>query len=35
MFDFINNSTKWKYYGGSSNFIIGKMKDKTGGVAIG
>ena len=34
MFDFSNYSTKSKYYDGSNKLIIGKMKDKTGVVAI-
>ena len=34
MFDFSNYSTKSKYYGESNKLVIGKMKDKTGGVAI-
>ena len=35
IFDFINYSTKSKYYGDSNRLVIGKMKDETGGVAIG
>ena len=34
MFDFRNYSTKSKYYDNSNKLVIGKMKDKTGGVAI-
>ena len=34
MFHFSSYSTKSKYYDDSSNWVIGKMKDKTGGVAI-
>ena len=34
MFDFSNYLTKSKYYDGSNELIIGKMKDETGGVAI-
>ena len=34
MFDFSNYSTKSKYYGESNKLVIGKTKDKTGGVAI-
>ena len=34
MFDFSNYSTKSKYYDDSNKLVIGKMKDKTGGVAI-
>ena len=34
MFDFSNYLTKSKYYDNSSQLIIGKMKDKTAGVAI-
>ena len=34
MFDFSNYSTKSKYYGESNKLVIGKMKGKTGGVAI-
>ena len=34
MFDFRNYSTKSKYYDDSNKLVIGKMKDKTGGVAI-
>ena len=33
MFDFSNYSTKSKYYADSNKFVIGKMKDETGGVA--
>ena len=32
MFHFSNYSTKSKYYDNSSKLVIGKMKDKTGGV---
>ena len=35
MFDFSNYSTKLKYYDDSNKLVIGKMKDETGGVAIG
>ena len=34
MFHFSSYSTKPKYYDDSSKLVIGKMKDKTGGVAI-
>ena len=34
MFDFINYSTKSKYYDDSNKLVIGKIKDKTGGVPI-
>ena len=34
MFDFSNSSTKSKYHDDSNKFVIGKMKDETGGVAI-
>ena len=34
MLDFSNYSTKSKYYDDSNKLVIGKMKDKTGGVAI-
>ena len=34
MFDFSNYPTESKYYDGSNKLVIGKMKDKTGGVAI-
>ena len=34
MFDFSNDSTKWKYYDNSNKLVIGRMKDETGGVAI-
>ena len=34
MFDFRNYSTKSKYYDDSNKLVIGKMKYKTGGVAI-
>ena len=34
MFDFINYSTKSKYYNDSNKLVVGKMKDETGGVAI-
>ena len=34
MFDFNNYFTKSKYYDDSNKLVIGKMKDKTGGVAI-
>ena len=33
-FDFSNYSTKSKYYDNSNKLVTGKMKDKTGGVAI-
>ena len=33
IFDFSNYSTKSKYYADSNKFVIGKMKDETGGVA--
>ena len=33
MFDFSNYSTKSKYYDNSNKWVIGKMKDETGGVA--
>ena len=34
MFDSSNYSAKSKYYDDSNNFVIGKMKDETSGVAI-
>ena len=34
MFDFSNYSTKSKYYDNSNKLATGKMKDKTGGIAI-
>ena len=34
MFDFRNYLTKSKYYDNSNKLVIGKMKDKTGGIAI-
>ena len=34
MFDFSNSSTQSKYYDNSNKLVIGKIKDKTGGVAI-
>ena len=34
IFDFSNYSTKSKYYADSNKFVIGKMKDETGGVAF-
>ena len=34
MFSFSNYSTKSKYYDDSNKLLIGKMKDKTGGIAI-
>ena len=34
MFDFSNYLIKWKYYEDSNKLVIGKMKDKIGGVAI-
>ena len=34
MFNFSNYSTKSKYYGDSNKLVVGKMKDKTGGVGI-
>ena len=34
MFDFSDYLTKSKYYDNSSKLVIGKMKDKTGDVAI-
>ena len=33
MFDFSNHLTKSKYFDDSNKLVIGKMKDKTGGVA--
>ena len=33
MFDSINYMTKSKYYYDSNKLVVGKMKDKTGGVA--
>ena len=35
MFDFSNYSTNSKYYHNSNKLVVGKMKDKTGSVAIG
>ena len=32
--DFSNYSTKWKYYDDSNKLVIGKMKDKNGGVVV-
>ena len=34
MFNFSNYSTKSKYYDDSNKLVVGKMKDKTGGVGI-
>ena len=34
MFDFSNYSTKSKHYDNSNKLVIGKMKDKTAGVAV-
>ena len=34
MFDFSNYSTESKYYDDSNKLVIGKMQDKTGGIAI-
>ena len=34
MFNFSNYSTNSEYYDGSNKFVIAKMKDGTGGVAI-
>ena len=34
MIDFINYSTKSKYYDNSNKLLIGKMKDETAGIAI-
>ena len=34
MFDFSNYSTKSKYYDDYNKLFIGKMKDKTGAVAV-
>ena len=34
MFDFINYSTKSKYYGNSNKLVVGKMKDETDGVMV-
>ena len=34
MFDFSNYLTKSNYYNDSNKLVIGKIKDKTGGVAI-
>ena len=34
MFDFINYSTKSKYYDNSNKLVVGKMKDETAGVVI-
>ena len=34
MFDFGNYSPKSKYYDDSNKLVVGKMKDKTAGVAI-
>ena len=34
MFDFSNYSTNSKYYHNSNKLVVGKMKDKTGSVAI-
>ena len=34
MFHFSNYSTKSKYYDNSNKLVVGKMKDKTAGVAI-
>ena len=34
MFDSINYSTKSKYHDNSNKLVVGKMKDKTAGIAI-
>ena len=34
LFDFINYSTKSKYYDNSNKLVIGKMKDETASVTI-
>ena len=34
MFDFINYSTKSKYYDNSNKLVLGKMKDETDGVMV-
>ena len=34
MFEFSNYSAESKYYDDSNKLVVGKMKDKTGGVAI-
>ena len=34
MFDFINYSTKSKYYDNSNKLVVGKMKDQTDGVMV-
>ena len=34
MFDFINYSTKSKYYNNSNKLVVGKMKDETDGVMV-
>ena len=34
MFDISNYSSKSKYYDNSNKLVVGKMKDKTTGVAI-
>ena len=34
MFDFINYSTKSKYYDNSNKLVVGKMKDETAGGMI-
>ena len=34
MFNLSNYSAKSKYYDNSNKLVVGKMKDKTGGVAI-
>ena len=34
MFDFINYSTKSKYYDNSNKLVVGKMKDETDGVMV-
>ena len=34
LFDFSNYPKDSKYYSGTSNFVAGKMKDKTGGMPI-
>ena len=34
IFDFRNYSTKWNYYDDLNKLVVGKLKDKTAGVAI-
>ena len=34
MFEFSNYSAESKYYDDSDNLVVGKMKDKTGGIVI-